>query len=231
MSGLESSPSLPLLPRVEIDPAGEHRASIIWLHGLGADGHDFEPIVPELGLDPALGIRFVFPHAPRIPVTLNMGMVMPAWYDLDIQPGQVRHDAEGIERSAGHVRDLIEHERSRGIPPERILLAGFSQGGAVSLHVGLRYPERLAGILALSCYLLHPERLEKEASAANDGLAIFQAHGTQDPMVPFQAGEATKDHLLDLGYAVEWRSYPMAHQVCLEEIRDVAAFLRARFES
>jgi phospholipase/carboxylesterase len=218
-----------LLPAVEIDPpAGTHRATVIWLHGLGADGHDFEPVVPYLGLDPALGVRFVFPHAPRIPVTLNMGMVMPAWYDIEELDLRRRHDEAGVRRSQGQVEAWIRSERERGIPSERILLAGFSQGGAVALHTALRHPDRLAGVMALSCYLVCDETLETERSAANRDLPVFQAHGTEDPMVPLERGAAARDRLVALGHDVRWSTYPMGHQVHPEEIRHIGEWLAER---
>jgi phospholipase/carboxylesterase len=221
----------PLLPCVEIEPAGAARASVIWLHGLGADGHDFEPIVPELGLGADLGVRFVFPHAPAIPVTINGGMVMPAWYDItELDLGR-RHDERGILRSAEAVERLIERERERGVPAGRTVLAGFSQGGAVALHVALRHPERLLGAVALSTYVVLAERLEAERSPANRGLPVFQAHGLFDPMVSIERGAAARDRLLELGHPVEWHAYPMQHQVSWEEIRDLSAWLRARLEA
>ncbi len=219
-----------LLPAVEIEPSAPARHAVIWLHGLGADGHDFEPIVPELGLDRALAVRFVFPHAPKIPVTINMGLIMPAWYDvraLDLRRDQ---DERGILRSVEQVRALIGREIERGVPAERIVLAGFSQGGAIALHVGLRYERRLAGLLVLSTYLLFEDRLERERGEANRKTPIFQAHGEHDPMVPHDRGVATHRKLVELGYEAEFRSYPMQHQVCLEEIREVGAWLRARFD-
>jgi len=213
---------------VEVEPAGPARAAVIWLHGLGADGHDFEPIVPYLELDPGLGVRFVFPHAPKRAVTINMGMIMPAWYDvraLDLRRDQ---DVEGIADSAGHVRSLIARENERGIPTERIVLAGFSQGGAMALYVGLRYPETLAGILALSCYMILGDDLVSEAAEANRVTKIFQGHGEWDPMVPPARGEAARDQLRELGHEVEWKTYPMAHEVHPLEIRDVGAWLPER---
>ena len=213
------------LPCVEIAPEGPARAAVIWLHGLGADGHDFVPIVPYLGLDPALGIRFVFPHAPQIPVSINMGMVMPAWYDIrDLDLGN-RHDEEGILESNEAIRRLVARERERGIPAERIVLAGFSQGGAIALHLGLRYEERLAGILALSTYMVRAETLETERSEANQGLPIFQAHGLLDPMVAYARGEEARDRLRALGYDVRWREYSIQHEVSPEEIQDVGTWL------
>jgi phospholipase/carboxylesterase len=217
-----------LLRCVEVDPPGPARSAVIWLHGLGADGHDFEPVVPYLGLDPSLGVRFVFPHAPRRAVTINMGMLMPAWYDvraLDLRRDQ---DVEGIAESAAHVRALIARENERGIPTGRIVLAGFSQGGAMALYVGLRYAETLAGLLALSCYLILGETLETEVQEANRATPVFQGHGEQDPMVPLARGEAARDRLRELGHEVEWKTYPMGHEVHPEEIRDIGAWLRER---
>ncbi len=198
---------------------------MIWLHGLGADGHDFAPIVPELGLPENHGVRFVFPHAPRIPVTLNGGLVMPAWYDitsLDLR-GQ---DEAGIRKSGGEVERLLRREIERGLPAEKIVLAGFSQGGAIALFSGLRYPQRLAGIMALSTYLVAPEAVEPELSPANRDIPIFQAHGTHDPMVPHRLSTITRDWLEERGWRVESHDYPMAHQVCLEEIQAIGAWLR-----
>lgn len=215
---------------VELEPRdGPAERAILWLHGLGADGNDFVPIVPELGLDPALRVRFVFPHAPAIPVTINMGMVMRAWYDItDLDLGR-RHDADGVRRSASAVAQLIAREEARGIPAERIVLAGFSQGGAIALHEGLRHPKRLAGIVALSTYLVLEATLGEEASPANAALPIFQAHGTHDPMVPVAAGERARDRLVASGHDVEWHAYPMEHQVCGPEISDLGAWLGERF--
>ena len=170
-----------LLEALEIETGPSPRAAVIWLHGLGADGHDFEPIVPELGMPAAPAVRFVFPHAPLQPVAINRGAVMRAWYDVT---GDGRQDAEGIRASQVRVEALIARERARGIAARSIVLAGFSQGGAMALHTGLRYPERLAGILALSCYLPLPETLEREASQATRDVPIFMAHGTQDPVIP-----------------------------------------------
>jgi phospholipase/carboxylesterase len=215
------------LPCVEVEPRGAARAAVIWLHGLGADGHDFEPIVPHLGLDPALGVRFVFPHAPRMPVSINMGLVMPAWYDIrDLSP-KARHDEAGIRRAANEVEKLIARENARGLPCERIVLAGFSQGGAIAMHVALRSPEKLAGLAALSSYLVLADELERERSDANLALPIFIAHGTYDPMVPYDRGVASCEKLRALGYRVDFRSYPMQHEVCLEEIQAVGEFLAA----
>jgi len=187
-----------LLEALEIETGPSPRAAVIWLHGLGADGHDFEPIVPELGMPAAPAVRFVFPHAPLQPVAINRGAVMRAWYDVT---GDGRQDAEGIRASQVRVEALIARERARGIAARSIVLAGFSQGGAMALHTGLRYPERPAGILALSCYLPLPETLEREASQATRDVPIFMAHGTQDPVIPLSWAMRSRDRLGALGYA------------------------------
>ena len=213
------------LPCVEVEPAGPVRSSVIWLHGLGADGHDFEPIVPHLGISDAAGVRFLFPHAPRIPVSINWGMVMPAWYDITEADLRKRHDEAGVRRSAEQVAALIRRENERGIPASRIVLAGFSQGGAIALHLGLRHPEKLAGIMALSTYLVCEESLEQELSDANRDTPLLQAHGIQDPMVPLDRGEAARERLSRLGFQVQWRTYPMMHEVCPQELEDIGAWL------
>lgn len=217
-----------MLESVVIEPQGTHRASVIWLHGLGADGHDFEPIVPELQLPSEAGIRFIFPHAPESPVTINGGMRMRAWYDIvEIGP-DASEDDEGIEASRAAVEDLIAAEKNAGVPADKIILAGFSQGGAITFHTGLRHPERLAGIVGLSTYLPLRDRLDSETTAANKDTPVFMAHGSQDPMVPQELGELSRDLLQANGYNVTWQSYPMQHQVALEEIRDLGAWLSAR---
>ena len=215
------------------EPSTPATASIIWMHGLGATAHDFESIPPELGLPADLAIRYVFPQAPSIPVTLNGGMIMPAWYDIHSlvgNPGagnQVdrNRDEAGIRRSEQQIKALIEREVERGIPADRIVLAGFSQGGAMALHTALRYSEPLAGAMVLSGYLLLHEKLEAEASHANRELAIFQAHGAFDPMVRPELAVLTKDLLTGGGWQVEWHEYPMGHQVCLEEIHAIGKWL------
>jgi len=207
---------------VEIETGPSPRASVIWMHGLGADGHDFEPIVPELGMPATPSARFVFPHAPVQPVTINGGARMRAWYDVT---GDGRQDAAGIRASQARVEALIARERSRGMAPGAIVLAGFSQGGAMALHTGLRHPERLAGILALSTYLPLPDTLAQEASKANRNLPIFMAHGTQDPVIPLSWAARSRDHLTSLGYTVDWHEFPMPHSVCAQEIADIARWL------
>ena len=209
-----------------MDEFGDADAAVLWMHGLGADGHDFESIVPELRLPHSMRVRFIFPHAPMIPVSLNFGSVMRAWYDLkgdDLR--RMTHDPEGIRASASALEALLAREKSRGIPAERIVVAGFSQGGAMAMHVGLRHAERLAGIVAMSAFLVLPETLAAEASPANRKTPIFVAHGTMDPMVPESAGRLTKDTLRAAGYDVAYLTYPMQHQVCLEECHALGAFL------
>jgi phospholipase/carboxylesterase len=219
------------LPCVEIEPRVPARSAVVWLHGLGADGHDFEPIAPLLGLDDDLGVRFVFPHAPRRAVTVNMGLIMPAWYDILSLDLRRDHDDKGIRESAEHVRALIARENERGVPTDRIVLAGFSQGGAIALHVALRHEQAFAGIMALSCYLVREEALERERTDANRDTGIFQAHGVADPMVPVERGEATHRRLVEWGYDVEWHTYKTGHQVHPDEILDIGNWLRARLAS
>jgi phospholipase/carboxylesterase len=215
-----------LLDCVEIDPDGEPSAVVIWLHGLGADGHDFEAIVPELRLPDEMPLRFVFPHAPRRPVTINFGMVMRAWYDIVEMDVARKIDFENFLASAERLKDLIARERQSGIPSERILLAGFSQGGAVALHTGLRYEEPLAGIMALSTYLPTVEKLAKERSTANAAVPVFMAHGRYDSMIPIDNATVARETMESLGYPVEWHAYPIEHQVSMEEIGDIRNWLR-----
>jgi phospholipase/carboxylesterase len=199
------------------------------MHGLGADGNDFAPIVPELALGGAPAIRFVFPHAPMMPVTINNGHVMRAWYDVsfgDLE-GQTRQaDERGVRASQAAVERLIARENARGVSSRHIVIAGFSQGGAIALQTGLRHAERLAGIMALSTYLPLAEKLPAEASAANRDVPIFYAHGTADPVIPFAMAVASRDRLAAAGYPVQWHEYPMQHSVCLEEIAAVSAWLQ-----
>lgn len=216
------------LETIEVQTSAEPVASVIWLHGLGADGHDFEPIVPELRLPEFLPVRFVFPHAPTRPVTINNGMVMRAWYDITGFELERREDDSGIRASAEQVNQLLNQERQRGMPADRIVLAGFSQGGAVALHAGLRFPETLAGILALSCYLPLADRLLDEVSEANRETPVFMGHGTLDPVVPIQMGRMSYDFLDRSGFQVSWKDYPMPHAVCPEEIQDVGKWLQTR---
>jgi len=204
---------------IQIETGPDPDAAVIWLHGLGADGHDFEPIVPELEL--ARPVRFVFPHAPIRPVTINQGMRMRAWYDI-LQLGGGPEDEAGLRASQKLTEELI---REQGLPANRIVLAGFSQGGAIVLLAGLRYPERLAGVMALSTYLPLAGTLAAERSETNRTTPIFMAHGRHDDLIPMQRAQASRDYLQKLGYAVEWHDYPMPHSVCAPEIADISAFL------
>jgi len=204
---------------IQIETGPRPEAAIIWLHGLGADGHDFEPIVPELALKKP--VRFVFPHAPIRPVTINQGMRMRAWYDI-LQLGGGPEDEQGLRASQKLSEALV---RAQGLPANRIVLAGFSQGGAIALLTALRYPERLAGVMALSTYLPLAPTLAAERSAANRDLPIFMAHGRYDDLIPLQRAQASREALEKLGYGVEWHDYPMPHSVCAPELADIAAFL------
>jgi len=201
-------------------------ASVIWLHGLGADGHDFEPIVPELRLDPGISIRFVFPHAPLKPVTINQGFVMRAWYDIRSPDIAAQPDETGIRESAAALTAMVAAEIERGVAAERIVVAGFSQGGVIALQAGLRYPEKLAGILALSTYLALPSRLAGERSEANAKIPIFLAHGSDDPVIPVDLAYRSRGQLEQAGYDVEWHEYRgMPHSVSEQEIYHVAEWL------
>lgn len=214
-----------MLPAIEIETRDHPTHSVIWLHGLGADGNDFVPIVNQLEL-PQLAIRFIFPHAPMRPVTLNGGMVMRAWYDiLGTHIGR-REDDTGIRASQGEIEALIERETQRGVAHEHIVLAGFSQGGAITLQTGLRQAQRLAGLMVLSSYLPLVDSVAMERSIARAALPIFMAHGDQDGVLPLSMGSSSRDTLLALGCSVEWHQYPMAHAVCEREISDIGAWLQ-----
>jgi phospholipase/carboxylesterase len=206
----------------------EATSSVIWLHGLGADGHDFVPIVAELQLPHDLAVRFVFPHAPLRPVTINNGYVMRAWYDIKMTALQGDEHETGIRDSERLVRSFIQRELDLGLPANRIVIAGFSQGGAIALHTALRYPQHLGGVLALSTYLPLRGTLSSEAAQANRAVPILMCHGTQDSVVPMALGSMSRDLLNKLGYPIEWKEYPMAHEVSLPEIADIAAWLRSR---
>jgi phospholipase/carboxylesterase len=215
-----------LLDAVEIETGPSPRVAVIWMHGLGADGHDFEPIVPEIGLPEGLAVRFVFPHAPMRPVTINGGAVMRAWYDVTGLGGVRREDEQGVRASQRNIEALIDREKKRGLSAGRILLAGFSQGGAMALQTGLRHPERLAGLVVLSSFLPLTDKVASEASGANRDVPIFMAHGTHDPLIPLARGYEARDRLLAQGYRIEWHEYPMPHSVCAEEIADLSTWLR-----
>ncbi|MCH8550953.1 MAG: alpha/beta fold hydrolase [Natronospirillum sp.] len=216
---------MPLLPCVEIEPAREATHAVIWLHGLGANGHDFEPIVPQLGLSD-LAVRFVFPHAPDLPVTINGGMRMPAWYDILEMNLDRRVDLGQLQASADAVRALIKRENDRGIPCSRIVLAGFSQGGAVAYEAALSHPEPLAGLMALSTYLATADTLERHP--ANSALPTLIQHGTQDPVVPEVLGRKAHEQMLAWGYPAEYQNFRMPHAVCPEQVTVIGHWLRAR---
>lgn len=213
---------------VVLDPHAPATSAVIWLHGLGADGYDFVPIVNELRLPATLATRFIFPHATPRPVTINNGFVMRAWYDITGFGPERAEDDVGLRESDAVVKKYIEQQIAQGIAANRIVLAGFSQGGAMAFQTGLRYPQRLGGILALSTYLPLRASVATEASAANRDVPILMCHGAHDGVVPAVLGETSRDILLKLGYRIEWRSYPMAHQVCLEEVMDISKWLQQR---
>jgi len=210
----------------EIETADSPHASIIWMHGLGADGYDFAPIIPELALPSSLSIRFIFPHAPSRPITLNRGMQMRAWYDVSGFDRDTDEDKTGIEQSTAEINALIQKENKRGIPCSRILLAGFSQGGAIALHTGLGYPERLAGIMALSTYLPLRSTLADTLNPANKKTPIFMAHGWYDPVINIEFSKKSRDELESAGLPVNWKEYPMAHSVSKAEIDDISTWVR-----
>jgi phospholipase/carboxylesterase len=218
-----------LLETIEIETGRNSTASVIWMHGLGADGNDFVPIVRELDLTGLQPIRFIFPHAPMQPVTINNGYVMRAWYDVsygDLEGRSKQPDEKGVRSSQAEIAKLIEREIARGIASRSVVLAGFSQGGAIALQTGLRFPRALAGIMALSTYLPCAESLQREAAPANAGIPVFMAHGTEDPVLPYPMGVNSRQVLEQLGYGVEWHEYVMPHSVCSEEMRDIASWLR-----
>ncbi len=214
----------PSIEAIELETGPNPDAAVVWMHGLGADGSDFVPIIPELGELPR-ATRFVFPHAPMQPVTINAGYVMRAWYDIKSLDIDRREDEAGVRASHDIVAALVARERARGIEAKRLVVAGFSQGGAMALFSGLRQSEPLAGIMALSTYVPVAHALAAEADPANLDRPIFMAHGTEDPVVPCRLGAASRDLLRTLGHEVEWHEYPMPHAVCAEEIADIAAWL------
>lgn len=212
------------LDYIELETASNPTAAVIWLHGLGASGHDFEPVVPELGLPDGAAVRFIFPHAPNLPVTINGGMTMPAWYDIKAMDIDRVVDTEQLMESADAVAKLVDREIERGIPAENIIIAGFSQGGAVAYELGLTYPKRLAGVLALSTYFATAESIQR--SEANAGIPINVYHGTFDPVVPESLGVRSVETLKDMGFEPSYQTYPMEHSVCLEEVLDIGRFIR-----
>lgn len=220
-----------LLETVEVTTGANPSWAVIWMHGLGADGHDFVSIVPELGLPGSHAIRFVFPHAPVIPVTCNNGYAMRAWYDiLEITSINRRVDETGIRQNRDAIRALIARENARGIPSERIIIAGFSQGGAMAYTVGLTHPDKLAGIIALSTYIPSAALIASEASIPNHDTPVFAAHGSADPVVPFALGEAAAKQVAQSGNPLVWHRYPMPHSVCIEEIVAIGTWIKERVQ-
>jgi phospholipase/carboxylesterase len=219
-----------LLETIDIETGANPQASVIWMHGLGADGNDFAPVVQELDLSGAPDIRFVFPHAPMQAVSINNGYVMRAWYDIkwgDLEGRSKQADEKGVRASQAAIGQLIDREVATGIATQKIVLAGFSQGGAIALQTGLRYPKKLAGVMALSTYLPLAENFDQEATPENRRTPVFMAHGTQDGVVPYQMGVRSRDILVQHGYDVQWREYPMQHTLAIEEIYDIAAWMKA----
>ncbi|MGJ8680216.1 alpha/beta hydrolase [Paraglaciecola sp.] len=214
------------LPYVEVNPTSSPKATVIWLHGLGDSGNGFAPIVPELNMPQELAVRFIFPHAPVRPITINNGMQMRAWYDIKSMDFGSRADSTGVKESAALIQQLIEAEIAQGIPANKIILAGFSQGGVVALHLGTRYEHKLAGIMSLSSYMCEPEKLTAEAHNANKNTDIFVAHGQQDDVVPIAMGNAAFKTLESNGYPVSWKDYMMQHNVCVQELNDISAWLQ-----
>lgn len=212
-----------ILPHITLDTGSSPRYSIIWLHGLGADGEDFVPVAEEMNLP--VPVRYIFPHAPEQPVTINGGYIMRSWYDIVATDIGSEQDAAGVRDSQAEIEKLIAREKARGILSENIFLAGFSQGGAIALHTGLRHAERLGGILALSTYLPLADTLKEEAGSATKSTPIFMAHGRSDPIVPYALGRSSEEILLQQGYRVEWHEYAMPHSLCQEEIGDIEAWL------
>jgi phospholipase/carboxylesterase len=218
----------PVLEKIILETGENPTAAVIWLHGLGADGNDFVPIVPELGLPDTLPVRFIFPHAPQIPVSINNGYVMRAWYDILSMDRSAPQDQQGIRANSDLIVGLIEEQHASGIAYDRIFLAGFSQGGALTLHTALRFPHKLAGIIALSTYLpLHDDYLV-ERHDANKGTPVMMVHGTFDPVVPIEFGKHSYEFLKSQGQTIEWTDYPMQHQVCMEEIQAIGEYIKSR---
>lgn len=213
---------------VEIEPKSTADAAVIWLHGLGADGHDFEAVVPELNLPASVAIRFIFPHAPSMPVTINGGMVMPAWYDILEMNIELKHDEQQLLNSADAISKLIDREIERGIDSRRIIIAGFSQGGAVGYQSALTYPKPLAGLLGLSSYFATSQSIVY--NPANDELPIQIFHGTADPVVPESLGQQSYDLLIEKGYQANYKTYSMEHSVCMDEIADISTWLQATLQ-
>lgn len=220
-----------LIQHLELNTGANPKGSIIWMHGLGADCWDFVSIVKELGLPAELPLRFIFPQAPSRPITINNGQVMPGWYDISMAELHRKPDEAGVRQSQAAIEQLITREIERGIAADKIILAGFSQGGAIALQTGLRYREALGGIMALSSYLTLEDSLAAEATVANANIPILMAHGTQDPLIPLSLAKSSRAKMEARGYKVEWREYPMPHSVCMEEVEDIGVWIQARFKS
>ena len=220
-----------LIQHIELVTGENPKGSIIWLHGLGADCWDFVSIVKELNLPEDLPLRFIFPQAPMRPITINNGQVMPGWYDISMSELHRKPDEAGVRQSQAMIEQLIAREIERGIPSDKIVLAGFSQGGAIALQTGLRYAKELGGIMALSTYLTLEDSFATEATLANANIPILMAHGTQDPLIPLDLAKASREKMQSRGYKIEWHEYPMPHSVCMEEVEDIGAWIQARFKS
>ena len=220
-----------LIQHIELVTGENPKGSIIWLHGLGADCWDFVSIVKELGLPDDLPLRFIFPQAPSRPIAINNGQVMPGWYDISMAELQRKPDEAGVRQSQAMIEQLIAREIERGIAADKIILAGFSQGGAIALQTGLRYAKELGGIMALSTYLTLEDSFATEATTANANIPILMAHGTQDPLIPLELAKTSRAKMQTRGYKIEWHEYPMPHSVCMEEVEDIGTWIQARFKS
>ena len=212
-------------------PEGQAKHAVIWLHGLGASSNDFPPVVPELGLDPNRPIKFVFPQAPNRPITINGGMVMPGWYDIKGASIEEKQDAIGMAESQATLEAIIQEQLDQGIPSENIIIAGFSQGGAVVYHTGVRSQHKLAGMLTMSTYLPFSDDVDKQRSPINQSTPIFASHGSLDPMIPISFGKTSAEKLISLGYQVKWKSYPMEHNVVMEQIKDIGEWINSLFDA
>ncbi len=219
------------IQHLELNTGADPKGTIIWMHGLGADCWDFVSIVKELGLPADLPLRFIFPQAPSRPITINNGQVMPGWYDISMAELQRKPDEAGVRQSQASIDALIAREIGRGVAADKIILAGFSQGGAIALQTGLRYRDALGGIMALSTYLTLDDSLAAEATIANANIPIFMAHGTEDQVIPLSLAQSSRAKMAARGYKIEWHEYPMPHSVCMEEIEDIGAWIQARFTS
>jgi len=220
-----------IIEHIELVTGADPKGTVIWMHGLGADCWDFVSVVKELGLPADLPLRFIFPQAPARAITINNGQVMPGWYDISMAELHRKPDEAGVRQSQASIDQLVAREIGRGIAAEKIILAGFSQGGAIALQVGLRHRESLGGILALSTYLTLEDSLAVEATIANTNIPILMAHGTQDPLIPLSLALASRAKIEARGYKVDWHEYPMPHSVCMEEIEDIGVWIQARFKS